>query len=138
MVFSDYFGRFWFAAEPIFGVIMTLVFLGILRNQAIYAYPNLIDEIATAVIAAAITCCIAWGVVDGIFYAWENHATAARKNLIANYAKDETQRTKSLEMIAEDLEDSHVSLLDDEQKSSVNNMVLANLSEKCSKRACFN
>ena len=109
MGLSDYFGRFWFAAEPIFGVIMTLVFLGILRNQAIYAYPQLVDEIATAVIAAAISCCIAWGIVDGIFYAWENHALAARKNLIASYAKDETQRAKGLEMIAEDLEDSHVS-----------------------------
>lgn len=133
MVLSDYFGRFWFAAEPIFGVIMTLVFLGILRNQAIYAYPQLIDKIAAAVISAAISCCIAWGIVDGIFYAWENHSIATRKNLIASYAKDEKQRTKGLEMIADDLEDSHVSLLDDDQKSSINNMVLTNLSKSAVK-----
>lgn len=133
MVLSDYFGRFWFAAEPIFGVIMTLVFLGIFRNQAIYAYPQLIDKIAAAVISAAISCCIAWGIVDGIFYAWENHSIATRKNLIASYAKDEKQRTKGLEMIADDLEDSHVSLLDDDQKSSINNMVLTNLSKSAVK-----
>jgi hypothetical protein len=133
MVFSDYFGRFWFAAEPIFGVIMTLVFLGILRNEALYAYPQLVDQVATAVIAAAISCCIAWGIVDGIFYAWENHALATRKNLIASYAKDETQRGKGLEMIAEDLEDGYVSVLDDDQKSSIHNMVLVNLSKSSMK-----
>jgi hypothetical protein len=75
---SDYFGRFWFAAEPIFGVVMTLVFLGILRNQALYAYPALLDRVAAMVVGAAISCCIAWGIVDGFFYAWENHALATR------------------------------------------------------------
>jgi hypothetical protein len=128
MDFSDYFGRFWFAAEPIFGVVMTLVFLGILRNEAIYNYPQLVNTIVIAVIGSAISCCIAWGVVDGIFYAWENHALATRKNLIANYARDEKQRSKALEMIAEDLEDGHVSLLNEDEKLQVQNMVLANLS----------
>lgn len=128
MGFSDYFGRFWFAAEPIFGIVMTLVFLGILRNEAIYNYPQLVNTIVIAVIGSAISCCIAWGIVDGIFYAWENHALASRKNIIASYAKDEKQKSKALEMIAEDLEDSHISLLDEGQKSTVQNMVLANLS----------
>jgi len=126
--FSEYFGRFWFAAEPIFGIVMTLVFLGILRNEALYAYPKLINTIVTAVLAGAISCCIAWGAVDGIFYAWENHSIAARKNIIASYAKDEKARSKGLEMIAEDLEDSHVSILNDDQKSSIQNMIIANLS----------
>jgi hypothetical protein len=133
MGLSDYFGRFWFAAEPIFGVVMTLVFLGILRNEALYAYPQLIDRIVTAVIAAAISCCIAWGIVDGIFYAWENHALATRKNLIARYAKDNKNRGKALEMIAEDLEDSHVSVLNEDQKSSIQNNILDNLSSSTAK-----
>lgn len=133
MGFSDYFGRFWFAAEPIFGVVMTLVFLGILRNEALYAYPQLLNQIVIAVLAAAISCCIAWGIVDGIFYAWENHATASRKNLIASYAKNEPQRSKGLEMIGEDLEDSHVSILEDSQKSSIQNMVLASLASTSTK-----
>jgi VIT1/CCC1 family predicted Fe2+/Mn2+ transporter len=129
MGFSDYFGRFWFAAEPIFGVVMTLVFLGILRNEALYAYPQLLDRVVVAVIEAALSCCIAWGIVDGIFYAWENHSISSRRNLIASYAKDEKQRDKGLGMIAEDLEDSHVSILNDEQKAEIQNMVLSNLSE---------
>jgi hypothetical protein len=108
---SDYFGRFWFAAEPIFGVVMTLCFLGILRNHALYAYPQLLDKvISQLVIVAAILCCIAWGIVDGIFYAWENHSLATRKNLITEYVKTQTQKNDGLAMIAEDLEDSYVDM----------------------------
>ena len=63
MGLSDYFGRFWFASEPVFGIVMTLCFLAILRNQALYAFPTLIDRAARYVVTAAITCCIAWGIV---------------------------------------------------------------------------
>lgn len=116
MGLSDYFGRFWFAAEPVFGIVMTLCFLAILRNQALYAYPLLLEKATVLVIGAAITCCIAWGIVDGIFYAWENHSIAARKNIAANYAKDEKQREKSLEMVEEDLEDTYVDFLTEAEK----------------------
>ena len=129
MGFSDYFGRFWFAAEPIFGVVMTLVFLGILRNQALYAFPELLDRIVLAVISAAISCCIAWGIVDGIFYAWENHALAARKNLIAKYAIDQRQKDASLKMVEADLEDSYVDLLDEDEKKNIYESVISKLSQ---------
>lgn len=133
MGLSDYFGRFWFAAEPIFGVVMTLVFLSILRNQALYAYPVLLDRVITMVIGAAISCCIAWGIVDGIFYAWENHSLASRKNLAVSYAKDPKQRDKSLEMIEEDLEDSHVSILEDADKKAVSDKIVTSLASMESK-----
>ena len=129
MGLSDYFGRFWFAAEPVFGIVMTLCFLAILRNQALYAYPLLLERATALVIGAAITCCIAWGIVDGIFYAWENHHIAARKNIAANYAKDKKQREKSLKMIEEDLEDTYVDLLADDEKNVLYQKVLANLSQ---------
>lgn len=106
---------------------MTLVFLGILNNDAIYTYPELLDKVVIAVILSAISCCIAWGVVDGIFYAWENHSIASRKNLITSYTKDDAMKGKGLEMIAEDLEDGYVSILDNEQKSSVENMVFSRI-----------
>ncbi len=125
---SEYFGRFWFAAEPIFGVVMTMVFLSILRNQALYAYPVLLDKVAQAVILAAISCCIAWGIVDGVFYAWENHAIASKKNIAGNYLRRQ-QKEKSRELVEEDLEDSYVGMLDDAEKDHVYEMVLNALSK---------
>ena len=133
MGLSDYFGRFWFAAEPVFGIVMTLCFLAILRNQALYAYPLLLERATVLVIGAAISCCIAWGIVDGIFYAWENHHLTARKNLAANYAKNEKQREKSLKMVEEDLQDTYVDLLTDDEKNNLYEKVIANLSQSTSK-----
>jgi hypothetical protein len=130
--FSDYFGRFWFAAEPIFGVVMTMVFLSILRNQALYAYPVLLDKVTVSVIWAAITCCIAWGIVDGIFYAWENHSLAAKKN-IAVFNLRNKEKEKSRVIVEEDLDDSLVSILDDDKKSVVYEMVMDSLSSTTEK-----
>jgi hypothetical protein len=127
--FSEYFGRFWFAAEPVFSIVMTLCFLAILRNQALYVYPVLLERATTLVIGAAISCCIAWGIVDGIFYAWENHSLVARKNLIANYAKSQNEADKSLKMVEEDLGDTYVDLLTDDEKKTIYAKILANLSE---------
>ncbi len=133
MGFSDYFGRFWFAAEPIFGVVMTLCFLAILRNQALYAHPALLDRAAAYVVAAAITCCIAWGIVDGFFYVFENHDLTDRTNLIANYAKDQKQTDMSLKMVEEDLQDTHVNVLDEDEKKKLYEKIVSNYSEIKSK-----
>ncbi len=133
MGLSDYFGRFWFAAEPIFGVVMTLCFLAILRNQALYAYPALLDRAAALVVVAAISCCIAWGIVDGFFYVFENHDLTARKNLIANYAKGQKQTDISLKMVEADLEDTHVNVLDEDEKKKLYEKIVANYSKAKSK-----
>jgi hypothetical protein len=133
MALSDYFGRFWFAAEPIFGVVMTLCFLGILSNPALNDYPIIADKLAVMVIGAALSCCIAWGIVDGIFYAWENHAVAARKNLTMTYAKGKEQRNESLKMVEEDLEDTYVDLLNEDEKKSIYDKVVTSLAKAESK-----
>jgi hypothetical protein len=133
MGFSDYFGRFWFAAEPVFGVVMTLCFLAILRNQALYAYPALLERAAALVVVAAISCCIAWGIVDGFFYVFENHDLTARKNLIANYAKSRKQTDESLKMVEEDLQDTHVNVLNEDEKKKLYETIVANYSKTQSK-----
>ena len=129
MGLSDYFGRFWFAAEPVFGIVMTLCFLAILRNEALYAYPILLDHITTMVIGAAISCCVAWGIVDGIFYAWENHSLAERKNLTVDYAKSQEKRDASFKMVEEDLQDTYVDLLNEDEKKTLYEKVIANLAK---------
>ncbi len=129
MGFSDYFGRFWFAAEPVFGIVMTLVFLGALRNQILYSNPILLERVITFVFSAAISCCIAWGIVDGIFYAWENHALVTRRNLIADYAKDHKQKDESLKLVKEELQDTSVNLLNENDKNRIYEIVINNVGE---------
>jgi hypothetical protein len=108
---------------------MTLVFLGILRNQALYTYPQLLDQVITAVLLAAISCCIAWGIVDGIFYAWENHALAARKNLIVSYTRNPQQKVESLKMIKEDLQYTYINLLNEDEQEFLYEKIAGNLAE---------
>jgi len=128
--------------------VMTLCFLGILRNEMLLSDPVLLDKIMTMVIGAAISCCIAWGVVDGIFYVWENHSLIQidgifyvwenhsliqRKNIIINYAKKQNKRTESHRMVRQDLQDTYVELLSNDEKESIYEKVVTNLAGTKSK-----
>jgi len=82
MAVSDYLGKFWFSAEPMFGVVMVVCFTSVIR-----ANPTLIDPFINIILESALACCIAWGLVDGIFYSWEAHYEAKKKNLMIRGAK---------------------------------------------------
>jgi hypothetical protein len=82
MAVSDYLGRFWFSAEPMFGVVMVVCFTSVIRTN-----PTLIDPFVNILLESALACCIAWGLVDGIFYSWEAHYEAKKKNLMIRGAK---------------------------------------------------
>jgi len=71
---ADYLGRFWYSSEPMFGVIMVVCFTSILR-----ADPILAEKVIGTVLLSALFCCVAWGLVDGIFYALEAHYELDRK-----------------------------------------------------------
>lgn len=82
MAVSDYLGRFWFSAEPMFGVVMVVCFTSVIR-----ANPTFFDIYIDVILESALACCIAWGLVDGVFYAWEAHYEAKKKNLMIKQAK---------------------------------------------------
>lgn len=82
MAVSDYLGRFWFSAEPMFGVVMVVCFTSVIR-----ANPTFFDIYINVILESALACCIAWGLVDGVFYAWEAHYEAKKKNLMIKQAK---------------------------------------------------
>jgi hypothetical protein len=82
MAVSDYLGRFWFSAEPMFGVVMVVCFTSVIR-----ANPELIGPYVNILLQSAVACCIAWGLVDGIFYSWEAHYEAKKKNTMIREAK---------------------------------------------------
>lgn len=82
MAVSDYLGRFWFSAEPMFGVVMVVCFTSVIR-----ANPTFFGIYINVILESALACCIAWGLVDGVFYAWEAHYEAKKKNLMIKQAK---------------------------------------------------
>jgi hypothetical protein len=126
---SDYFGRFWFSSEPIFGIIMTLAMSATLRNPAIWGSPIITKVAIIYVIISSIGFCLIWGFADGLFYVFENYHTTKRKNAMIDYAKSEEKRNLSHDMVKEDLEDSIFNVANEEAKKQIYDNVVANLAK---------
>ena len=123
MGLSDYLGRFWYSSEPMFGVIMVVCFTCILRyNQT----PALMHLFLDDIIIAALSCCIAWGLVDGIFYAWEAHYEQEKKSKLISLAASPDGGEHARSLIEQNLEETLVGELDDEEKERIYNKVLRN------------
>jgi hypothetical protein len=127
--FSDYFGRFWFSSEPIFGVIMTLAMTASLRNPVIWGSKIITDMAILYVTLSSMGFCLIWGFVDGLFYVLENYHIAKRKNDMIDYAKSEKKRSLSFDMVEEDLEDSVFKLVNEADKKKICDNVVANLAQ---------
>ncbi len=119
MGLSDYLGRFWYSSEPMFGVIMVICFTSILRTNAVFA-----EEALWRVVNAALACCIAWGLVDGIFYAWELHYDRRKIETLASLSKlpDGVESARSL--LEEDLKGTVIGSLDDRDQQCLHNLLL--------------
>lgn len=129
MRLSDYFGRFWFSSEPIFGVIMTLALTATLRNPKIWGVPIITELAIIYVIVSSMGYCLVWGFADGIFYVFENYNTVKRRNNMIDYAKLEDKRNLSHDMVEQDLEDSVFNVVNDEDKKRIYDNVVTNLAK---------
>ncbi len=129
MGLSDYFGRFWFSSEPIFGIMMTLALTATLRNPAIWGSPIITNIAIIYVILSSIGFCLVWGFADGLFYVFENYHAVKRKNDMIDYAKLEEKRGLSYDMVKEDLEDSVFNVVNEEDKKKICDNVVANLAQ---------
>jgi len=118
MGLSDYLGRFWYSSEPMFGVIMVVCFTSVLR-----AYPNLAEQILGVILTSALMCCIAWGLVDGIFYAWEAHYELDKRKKIQEAAKTSTGAGDVDGLVEGHLGDTVVDLLEDEDRKQIYQIV---------------
>jgi VIT1/CCC1 family predicted Fe2+/Mn2+ transporter len=118
MGLSDYLGRFWYSSEPMFGVIMVVCFTSLLR-----AYPGVADQILGTILLSALFCCIAWGLVDGIFYAWEAHYELGKKKKLQALASSEKGEGQAREMVEDSLGDTLVDLLDDRDREQIYQIV---------------
>ncbi len=124
MGLSDYLGRFWYSSEPMFGVIMVVCFTCILRyNQT----PALMHLFLDDIIIAALSCCIAWGLVDGIFYAWEAHYEQEKKKKLISLAASPDGGERARSLIEQNLDETLVGELDNEEKERIYKKVLEKL-----------
>jgi hypothetical protein len=122
MGLADYLGRFWYSSEPMFGVIMVVCFTSVLR-----AYPQLAEQVIGIVLISALFCCIAWGLVDGVFYAWEAHYELDKKKKLQARAKSPTDTKETRELVEADLGDTIVDLMDEEDKEQIYQIVEKNV-----------
>jgi VIT1/CCC1 family predicted Fe2+/Mn2+ transporter len=114
MGFSDYLGRFWYSSEPMFGVIMVVCFTSVLR-----AYPNAPEQIVSTILLSALFCCIAWGLVDGIFYAWEAHYELDKRKKLQAAAAASGGAVDAQGLVEDHLGDTLVDTLEDEDRKQI-------------------
>ncbi|MDV2480851.1 hypothetical protein F8E02_02285 [Methanoculleus sp. Wushi-C6] len=101
MPLADYIGRYWTGAEVMYGVIIAMTFTSVLRG-----YPEISGLIVGKVVAAALFCCIAWGIADGMFYIWERSYLIRQENRIIESSRSAGQKESALSLIGEQLDDT--------------------------------
>ena len=123
MGLADYLGRFWYSSEPMFGVIMVVCFTSILR-----AYPILAEKVIGTVLLSALFCCVAWGLVDGIFYAWEAHYELDKKRKLLALVQAPNDPKEARELVEDQLGDTIIDLMDEKDKEQIYQIVEKNVS----------
>jgi VIT1/CCC1 family predicted Fe2+/Mn2+ transporter len=101
MPLADYIGRYWTGAEVMYGVIIAMTFTSVLRG-----YPGIFAPVVQRVVFAALFCCIAWGIADGMFYIWERSYLIRQENRIIESSRSGGQRGAALSLIGEQLDDT--------------------------------
>jgi VIT1/CCC1 family predicted Fe2+/Mn2+ transporter len=101
MGLADYIGKFWTGAEVMYGVIIAMTFTSVLRG-----YPYVFEIVLNRIILAALFCCIAWGVADGLFYLWERNYIIRRENKTIELTKSEGNDDSAISLIGEQLDDT--------------------------------
>ena len=101
MKLADYIGRYWAGAEAIYAVIIAMTFTSVLRGY------DAIDEAAYwEIIYPALFCCMAWGIADGLFYAWERRYNIRMENKIIDLSRSGQNRDDAIPLIREQLDDT--------------------------------
>lgn len=101
MKIADYIGRYWAGAEIMYGIIIAMTFTCMVRTQ-LAGRGFILDK----VILATLLCCAAWGIADGLFYAWERDYILIRENRIIGAARTGARDESLRALIGEELDDT--------------------------------
>lgn len=129
MNLADYIGRYWAGAEAIYAVIIAMTFTSVLRSYAA------IDEAAYwEIIYPALFCCIAWGIADGLFYAWERRYNIRMENKIIDLSRPGQDRDEAMHLIREQLDDTILRNINYEKRTELYRNLMNHLDEVGAKR----
>jgi hypothetical protein len=101
MALADYIGKYWAGAEVMYSVIIAMTFTSVLRG-----YPVVFGFVLNKVILAALFCCVAWGLADGLFYCWERGYIIRHENKIIEFSKSPEKAGSAIALIEEQLDDT--------------------------------
>jgi len=111
---ADYIGRYWTGAEVMYGIIITMTFTSILRD-----IPVAPDVVVDRIILAALFCCVAWGIADGLFYLWERGYIIRRENQILDLSRSGDPGGSALPLVQEELDDTILRTIPEEDRQAL-------------------
>ena len=121
MKLSEYIGRYWAGAEVIYSVIIAMTFTSTLRGLTL--------EIPYyTVVYSALFCCIAWGIADGLFYAWERRHIIKTENEIIESSKSE-HNEYAISLIREELDDTILRKINEKNREELYKKLVEHLAE---------
>jgi VIT1/CCC1 family predicted Fe2+/Mn2+ transporter len=123
MALGDYIGKYWAGAEVMYGVIIAMTFTSVLRG-----YPVVFEHMLYNTILAALLCCMAWGIADGLFYFWERSYIIRRENRIIQFSKSARQNASAIPLIEEQLDDTILRNIPRENRLQAYEMLMEYLS----------
>ena len=110
-------------------MIIAMTFTSVLRSYAA------IDEAAYwEIIYPALFCCIAWGIADGLFYAWERRYNIRMENKIIDLSRPGQDRDEAMHLIREQLDDTILRNINYEKRTVLNRNLMNHLDEVGAKR----
>jgi VIT1/CCC1 family predicted Fe2+/Mn2+ transporter len=134
----DYIGRYWASAEVMYAVIIAMTFTSTLRGPISHFETSYYN-----VVYSALFCCIAWGIADGYFYAWERNYNIRVENRIIEFSKVVDKNEAAIPLIGEQLDDTILRNIDEKARHEMYNQLVKYLAKvgmvrKPSPRDAFN
>ncbi len=124
MRLADYIGKYWAGAEVMYAVIIAMTFTSVLRNYSLDS-----DAVVNMAIYSALFCCIAWGIADGVFYAWERSYIIRQENRIIELSKSPENSESAITIIRDELDDTILRNVRDEDRTALYSKLVNYLSD---------
>jgi hypothetical protein len=123
MKLSYYIGRYWASAEVMYAVIIAMTFTSTLRG-----HDDIYEMLYETIVYSALFCCIAWGVADGLFYAWERRHIIKTENEIIETSKSE-HNEYAISLIREELDDTILRKINEKNREELYKKLVEHLEE---------
>ena len=124
MRLSDFIGKYWAGAEVMYGVIIAMSFTSVLRSQQ-----SIPESVLNTTVAAALSCCIAWGIADGLFYNWERRYITNQENKIIQFSKSAQENESAISFIGNQLDDTILRTINEDDRHQLYQRLVEYLSK---------